>query len=101
MDNVETYKIQDLLYIMLDNVKDDSTPSIIARRHHIRQLIAKKIMIEITGVPLIAQYEQLNDYLIFGWLKEIRNSLTNINLKIDHLQEEIKKTMNEVISYLS
>ena len=39
MDNLETYKIQDLfkLYIMLDNVKDDSTPSIIARKRHIRQ----------------------------------------------------------------
>ena len=53
-------------------------------------------MIEITDVPLIAQYEQLNDYLIYGWLKEIKNSLTTINVKIDSLQEEIKKTMNEV-----
>ena len=30
---------------MLDNVKDDLTPSVIARRHHIHQLIAKKFMI--------------------------------------------------------
>ena len=59
MDNLETYKIHDLLklYIMLDNVKDDSTHSIIVRRHHIRQIIAKKLGVEITDVPIIAQYE--------------------------------------------
>ena len=98
MDNLETYKIRDLfkLYIMLGNVKEDSTPSIIVRRQNVRQLIVKKFGLAITDVPLIAQYEQLIDYLLYGCLKNVDNSLTTITLRIERLQGEIFNSLTTV-----